>query len=494
MLVHGFTPDYIRRSVIVPIPKNANGDLCSNDNYRGISLCSAITKVFEVINYQQFDPFMKTSELQFAFKANHSTTMSDTVLKEVIKYYNNRGSDVFCCMVDATKAFDRLKFGKIFHILLNKNLQISMERILYDMYTHQNIKVRWMNCTSESFTATNGVRQGGIISPVLFNLYLDVLLNSLKNSLTGCYIGHMYAGCLAYADDVTLLSPTVKGLQHMLNLCELFGEEYGVQYNAKKTVCIRFGSKTGCFSQHPRISLCGSILEWKNVVKYLGIYVSSDLNDCDDIDFKCRVFYRSVNYLYVNFGKMPSEIINDLFNAYCCSFYGSQCWNLKSKSLQRLSIAYNKALRRVWKVPPNAHRHIIYGLCGRTSLISQLECRFHNLLINMVECENALINFIASFAVLDFSGMLGANIAYLMDKYKLTANKIYEKNVIRNNLLECRFSEKDKCTIQVIKETISVRDDLSVQSVISHTEAQLLIDELSSDRYQNNNIIICLTT
>ena len=89
----------------------------------------------------------------------------------------------------------------------------------------------------------------------------------------------------------------------------------------------------------------------------------------------------------------------------------------------------------------------------------------------MVECENALINFIASFAVLDFSGMLGANIAYLMDKYKLTADKIYEKNVIRNNLLEFRFSEKEKCTIQVIKETISVRDDLSVQSVISRTEA-----------------------
>ena len=54
MLVHGFTPDYIRRSVIVPIPKNANGDLCSNDNYHGISLCSAITKVFEVIIYQQW--------------------------------------------------------------------------------------------------------------------------------------------------------------------------------------------------------------------------------------------------------------------------------------------------------------------------------------------------------------------------------------------------------------------------------------------------------
>ena len=60
--------------------------------------------------------------------------------------------------------------------------------------------------------------------------------------------------------------------------------------------------------------------------------------------------------------------------------------------------------------------YITTSICGRTSLISQLECRFHNLLINMVECENALINFIAPFAVLDFSGMLGANIAYLMDK------------------------------------------------------------------------------
>ena len=85
---------------------------------------------------------MDTSNLQFAFKAKHSTTICASVLKEVISYYKNRGSDVYCCLVDATEAFDRLKFGKLFTVLLKKSLPAPVVHILYEMYISQHIYVR----------------------------------------------------------------------------------------------------------------------------------------------------------------------------------------------------------------------------------------------------------------------------------------------------------------------------------------------------------------
>ena len=105
MLIHGYLPDELSKSVIVPIPKNVKESLCASSNYRGIALCSPISKLFEVIVHQNYISYMDTSNLQFAFKAKHSSTICASVLKEVISYYKNRGSDVYCCLVDATAVY-----------------------------------------------------------------------------------------------------------------------------------------------------------------------------------------------------------------------------------------------------------------------------------------------------------------------------------------------------------------------------------------------------
>ena len=103
------------------------------------------------------------------------------------------------------------------------------------MYISQCIYVRWSNSLSKPFSAQNVVRQGSVVSGLMFNIYmyLDILLCKLKDKGVGCHIGHMYAGCLAYA-DITLLAPSVGGLQKMLQVCEECGFEYFVEYNSGK--------------------------------------------------------------------------------------------------------------------------------------------------------------------------------------------------------------------------------------------------------------------
>ena len=182
-----------------------------------------------------------TNEMQFAFKEKHSTTMCTTVVKEIAGHYNANGSNVYLCMLDATKAFDRVHYGKLFSLLKERQLPAVYLRIMLDMYTRQQICTTWNGSRSNSFSAGNGVKQGAILSPILFCVYIDGLLDRINKSGLGCHIGHMsYAG-IGYADDVCIASPSITALQKLLHICETFAKEYDIQFNAKKSICIKVG-------------------------------------------------------------------------------------------------------------------------------------------------------------------------------------------------------------------------------------------------------------
>ena len=74
-------------------------------------------------------------------------------------------------------------------------------------YAHQMFQVKWDNVVSAPFYVGNGVRQGGILSPILFNVYMDDLSKCLNGSNTGCLVGDSIVNHLMYTDDSVLLSP-----------------------------------------------------------------------------------------------------------------------------------------------------------------------------------------------------------------------------------------------------------------------------------------------
>ena len=113
---------------------------------------------------------------------------------------------------------------------------------------------------SEAFWISNGVRQGGILSPYLVTFYIKDLLNKLVNTRIGCNIGGTFFNVLAYADDMVLLAPSWAGFQHLLTVHNCAATDVSMTFNTKKTVCMVFAPSNRnkiIVNKFPALTLAG---------------------------------------------------------------------------------------------------------------------------------------------------------------------------------------------------------------------------------------------
>ena len=176
MLSHGCSPDGMLLGTMVPLPKGRFNDSSNSNNFRALTISSLLGKILDNIILNIESDNLLTNDLQFSFKSGSSTTMCTTMIRETISYFVNKGSNVYGLVLDATKAFDRINYCKLFRILLERNINPLICRLLLNMYTNQKLRVKWANELSVEFSVTNGVKQGGVISPLLFCVYMDGLI------------------------------------------------------------------------------------------------------------------------------------------------------------------------------------------------------------------------------------------------------------------------------------------------------------------------------
>ena len=137
-----------------------------SDNNRGISLFNSICKLFDHIILLLFGGQLEASDMQFGFKRGHSTVMCSLIFKEIVDHYLHLGSNVYSCLLDVSKAFDRVHYGTLFRLLLKKDVPRCVIRLVFDSYIRQKACATWNKQMSEYFTMENGVKQGGVISPI----------------------------------------------------------------------------------------------------------------------------------------------------------------------------------------------------------------------------------------------------------------------------------------------------------------------------------------
>jgi len=208
--------------------------------------------------------------------------------------------------------------------------------------------VRWGAAVSEFFLVGNGVRQGGILSPYLFNVYLDDLCVRLNNAATGCNFNDLFYNNFAYADDLALAAPSPSSLQKLVNICETYGLEFDIIFNPLKSWCMCIKGKKIKINSIPSINLNGNVLEFVDKIKYLGVFISSDFCDDKDMQRQLSMMYVHSNSLIRQFNLCTFEVKKVLFKSYCCNYYCSQLWWCYSQNTEnKLRTAFNKGLRKL---------------------------------------------------------------------------------------------------------------------------------------------------
>ena len=250
--------------------------------------------------------------------------------------------------------------------------------------------VRWYSCVSHSFSVSNGVRQGSVLSPVLFAVYLDGLLQKLSQTGVGCYWGAHFVGAVCYADDIALLAPCSSALRFMLSTCEEFALSHGLKFNADKTQLIRFGLCTSS-SCKDHINFGGIALDFTDSVTHLGHVLSYNLEDTSDIVRAAKEMTRKANFVHCVFPFADLSVRNHLVKQFCLSMYGCTLWSLSCKNLCIIERALNKIFRRIWNLPPLSHTRIVHCVSNVQSVSNLLYMRFNSMLSRALSSLSPLV-------------------------------------------------------------------------------------------------------
>ena len=290
------------------------------------------------------------------------------------------------------------------------------------------------------------------MSPLLFCIYMDVLLLELEKVGVGCRVGRHFFGALCYADDITLCAPSVTGLRQMLKLCEEFGDKFSVTYNPLKTVCVLF-SRNRRKPPPPSVHLKGSLLQWKDQVKHLGNYFESNLRECRDVRMKKSDIIQRTNSVVVTLGRSKLEVIRKVFNSQCAHFYGTEAWRFSDAAVAEFQTCWNRCVRRVFHLPYTTHRRLLPQLLGSPMALRQIYARFVKLVSKMVKNKNERVNFLARMCIKDSNSVIGSNLNVIRKELDCDMNDV----IMNGQRLLKLIVYSDSDLISVMKDLCDVR-------------------------------------
>ena len=262
-------------SLLVPIHKKGASD--DPNNYRGIALISCLAKLFyAILNNRLMDFCLQhqiLSPTQLGFMAGNRTSDAHIILHNLInEYCHKKKSRIYGCFVDFSKAFDSIPRDRMFQKLLDIGVTGKFYDIIKYIYEGDEVCIKIDDLITPAIKTVMGVRQGCVLSPLLFNIYMADFPRALSADI-GVNLSDEYKiNCILWADDIILLSETEGGLNKLLDELKKYSDVNELKVNTDKTKCMIF-NRTGRLIR--RNFYLGAVrLENVRSYKYLGLIIT----------------------------------------------------------------------------------------------------------------------------------------------------------------------------------------------------------------------------
>jgi len=346
MLIAGHVPHEFGLGLAVPIPKEHYS--VSSSNYRCITVSPIISKIFELCLANKLQQYLHVSERQLGFKKKVGCSHAIYAVRKTVDYFVSNDSTVNVCTLDISKAFDRINRYCLLTKLLDRNMPKNYILLLHDWFCNVFIRVRWESVFSFCVKLESGVRQGGILSPVFFAIYINDVIVELTKSKLGCHVKGVYSGSWLYADDIILLAASLTQLQHMIEICVKLLDDIDLKVNAKKCKFTRIGKRFK--SAVSQITINKSRVDVSNEIKYLGMsIVAGRIFKCNLHECKMK-FFRSANGIFAKIGTQNVNVLLELIFRNCVPIlsYGISALQLTKSELSKLDSCVNLVLSKVF--------------------------------------------------------------------------------------------------------------------------------------------------
>ena len=350
MYDEGKWPSDFQKSILIPIEKKANTNKC--EEHRTISLISHASKIMLKVLHRRLEAKAEEylGEDQFGFRRGKGTREAIAMMRVLSERNIEHNQDIYVCFVDFEKAFDRVMWEKLMEILKKIGVDWKDRRLIAELYMNQEVTIRVNGEESSPGTIGRGVRQGCPLSPLLFNIYVEEMVNKALETVEDCItVGGCSLQAVRYADDQAMITSTEEGLQEMVTQLNNTSEQYGMKINIKKTKVMKIGK----LPSNLRISINGQILEQVTEFKYLGSVLCESGRCSKEIRTRIgmaknafmkrkELFTRSINL------NLKKRLVKSL--VWSILLYASEAWTIMKSDINRLEAFEMWCWRRILKI------------------------------------------------------------------------------------------------------------------------------------------------
>jgi hypothetical protein len=389
----GKAPMDWKRALLVALYKG-KGDARAFDSYRGISLLSIPGKVYAALLLRRVSQHLDAQllEAQCGFRPKRGLTDAAFTLRQLTARSWEFGTPLHLAFIDLRKAFDSVPRHALWRVLRAYAVPPKLVDLLTDLHTGTQAALRLGALKGEPFSISAGVKQGCVIAPLLFNVYIDFVVRQALERMSTCGVSVLYRfsgslaarerdpGCatfdttiplLMYADDMALTCPSSKELVQFLQCMDDVCAEAGLCINAGKTEVMSVDR----FQRDPLpapIVLRGGAVKLVSKFKYLGAIVTSDC--AFDAEISARVgkaaaAFHALQHVWSaptdKFGVGLKAVVYKTF-VRSILLFGSEWWSLPPGLVQRLETFHHDCLRRILGVcrSDRHSREYLYERCS----------------------------------------------------------------------------------------------------------------------------------